>query len=63
MIGLSDPSPDIVAEVKTEIERARRFVADFDAEVVVEFGVDHLNGFLYNVMPQFCIGTNARAIG
>jgi 2,3-dihydroxyphenylpropionate 1,2-dioxygenase len=63
LIGKNDPPADIRREVDEAIDQARRFVEAFDPELVVLFGPDHLNGFLYKVMPQFCIGTKATAIG
>jgi 2,3-dihydroxyphenylpropionate 1,2-dioxygenase len=63
LAGLNDPSPADLADVDAAIDRARTFVKDFDPELIVLFGVDHLNGFLYRLMPQFCVGTQATAIG
>jgi 2,3-dihydroxyphenylpropionate 1,2-dioxygenase len=42
---------------------ARARVAAFDPELVIIFAPDHYNGFFYEVMPQFCIGVQATAIG
>jgi 2,3-dihydroxyphenylpropionate 1,2-dioxygenase len=33
----------------------------FDPDLVVVFGPDHFNGFFYELMPAFCIGTAAEA--
>ncbi|MDQ1362081.1 MAG: 2,3-dihydroxyphenylpropionate 1,2-dioxygenase [Acidimicrobiaceae bacterium] len=63
LYGLHDPEAEVVAEVEAALDAARRFIAAYDPELVVLFGVDHLNGFLYDMMPQFCIGTRATAIG
>jgi 2,3-dihydroxyphenylpropionate 1,2-dioxygenase len=63
LAGLNDPAAADRAEIDGAIARARAFVQDFDPELVVLFGVDHFNGFLYGVMPQFCVGTKAAAIG
>jgi 2,3-dihydroxyphenylpropionate 1,2-dioxygenase len=63
LMGKNDPPADITREVDEAIGQARRFVEEFDPELVVLFGPDHLNGFLYKVMPQFCVGTKATAIG
>ena len=32
----------------------------FDPDLVVVFGPDHFNGFFYELMPAFCIGTAAE---
>jgi 2,3-dihydroxyphenylpropionate 1,2-dioxygenase len=41
----------------------RRFVTDYDPELVVIFAPDHYNGFFYKAMPPFCIGTAAQGVG
>lgn len=61
--GLNDPEPAVVAEVEAALDAARSFIAGYRPDLVVLYGVDHLNGFLYDVLPQFCIGTTATAIG
>jgi 2,3-dihydroxyphenylpropionate 1,2-dioxygenase len=63
LIGKNDPAPALRRLLDHAIEQARQFVEEFDPELVVLFAPDHLNGFLYKVMPQFCIGTKATAIG
>ena len=35
----------------------------FDADLVVAFGADHFNGFFLKLMPSFCIGLKATAVG
>src|SRR3954465_12087896 len=58
---------ELDAEVSGELEKAfdeaRRFVRDFDPDVVVNFGPDHYNGFFYRLMPAFCVGYAAESIG
>jgi 2,3-dihydroxyphenylpropionate 1,2-dioxygenase len=58
---------ELDAEVSAELENAfdegRRFVREFDPDVVVNFGPDHYNGFFYRLMPPFCIGYAAESIG
>jgi 2,3-dihydroxyphenylpropionate 1,2-dioxygenase len=63
LTGYYDPAPEIVAEVAHIHAAARARVADFDPELVVVFAPDHYNGFFYDVMPPFCIGASASAIG
>ena len=43
-------------------ERERAAIA-FDADFVVAFGADHFNGFFLKLMPAFCIGVKATAVG
>lgn len=61
--GYFDPAPEIVAEVDGAMAAARERVRAFDPELVVVFAPDHYNGFFYDLMPPFCIGANASAIG
>lgn len=63
LIGLTDPDPAVLGEVERVLDDTRRFVDSFDPDLVVIFAPDHFNGFLYNVLPQFCIGTSATSIG
>ncbi len=63
LAGLNDPPAEELADIRAAIAHTRAFVESFDPELVVLFGVDHLNGFLYRVMPQFCIGTSATSVG
>lgn len=63
LIGKNDPAVAIRAEVDSVLADARAFVADFDPELVVVFAPDHYNGFLYDMMPSFCIGAAATAVG
>ncbi|MFF1920474.1 3-carboxyethylcatechol 2,3-dioxygenase [Streptomyces sp. NPDC058221] len=57
------PSDDVRARVDTALAGARAFVEDYDPELVVIFAPDHYNGFFYDMMPPFCIGGRAHAIG
>ncbi|MGO4328180.1 3-carboxyethylcatechol 2,3-dioxygenase [Cupriavidus sp. 2TAF22] len=61
--GYFDPDPAIVAEVEAVQAAARARVRAFDPELVIAFAPDHYNGFFYDVMPPFCIGAAATAIG
>lgn len=38
-------------------------VQEFDADLVVAFGADHFNGFFLKLMPAFCVGLKATAVG
>jgi 2,3-dihydroxyphenylpropionate 1,2-dioxygenase len=55
--------PEVSAELTGAFDEARRFVREFDPDVVVNFGPDHYNGFFYRLMPPFCIGYAAESIG
>jgi 2,3-dihydroxyphenylpropionate 1,2-dioxygenase len=61
--GYYDPAPEVVAEVERVHAAARARVVEFDPELVIVFAPDHYNGFFYDVMPPFCIGASASAVG
>ncbi|MGY1634769.1 3-carboxyethylcatechol 2,3-dioxygenase [Geodermatophilus sp. SYSU D01186] len=63
VMGVHQPTADVVDRVQAAIDDAREFVVAFDPELVVVFAPDHYNGFLYDLMPSFCIGAAATAVG
>ncbi|WP_144172656.1 3-carboxyethylcatechol 2,3-dioxygenase [Pseudomonas sp. Kh13] len=63
LVGYVDPAQAVLAEVDQVIGDARSRIAAFDPELVFLFAPDHYNGFFYDVMPAFCIGMSATAIG
>jgi 2,3-dihydroxyphenylpropionate 1,2-dioxygenase len=63
LLNLPGPSQDLLDEIESALAEARRFVTDYDPELVVIFSPDHYNGFFYRTMPPFCIGTAAQGVG
>lgn len=63
LVGHVDPDASVLAEVDAVVAEARERIARFDPELVILFAPDHYNGFFYDVMPPFCIGVRAHAIG
>lgn len=63
LIGHFDPPNNVLDEVDEVVRAARARIAAFDPELVVLFAPDHYNGFFYDVMPPFCLGMAAEAIG
>lgn len=63
LVGYVDPAPEVLDEVNAMIAEARERIARFNPELIVLFAPDHYNGFFYDVMPAFCIGMAADAIG
>jgi 2,3-dihydroxyphenylpropionate 1,2-dioxygenase len=51
------------AEVDEVLGSARAFVEEFEPDLVVVFAPDHYNGFLYDMMPSFCVGAAATSVG
>ncbi|MDL5159672.1 3-carboxyethylcatechol 2,3-dioxygenase [Actinomycetospora termitidis] len=63
LMTVNDPAPDVRAAVDREFEQARAFVASSAPDLVVVFTPDHYNGVFYDMMPPFCIGQAAQAVG
>lgn len=63
LLNLPGPSRELLDDIETAISGARRFVGDYDPQLVVIFSPDHYNGFFYRTMPPFCIGTAAQGVG
>lgn len=63
LVGYVDPPQAVLDEVDEVVAAARARIEAFDPELVVLFAPDHYNGFFYDVMPSFCIGMSATAIG
>jgi len=63
MFGQLDRRWDLLDEVDVIVKAARERIAAFDPGLVILFSPDHFNGFFYDVMPSFCIGMVAHAIG
>ncbi|MGE2720576.1 3-carboxyethylcatechol 2,3-dioxygenase [Mycolicibacterium celeriflavum] len=63
LLNLPGPSRELLDDIETAISGARRFVTDYNPDLVVIFSPDHYNGFFYRTMPPFCIGTAAQGVG
>jgi len=63
LLEYADLPDDVSGELDAAFAEAKRFVHDFDPDVVVNLGPDHYNGFFYRLMPAFCIGYAATSIG
>ncbi|MGW4524035.1 3-carboxyethylcatechol 2,3-dioxygenase [Amycolatopsis sp. NPDC004378] len=63
LIGFNHPAKAVEERVEKAFDHARRFIAGFAPDLVVLFAPDHYNGFFYDMMPPFCIGTRATALG
>ena len=50
---------DVHASFFRELDACAAAVHAFNPELIVVFGPDHFNGFFYELMPSFCIGTAA----
>jgi len=63
LMGLNPVPPAVESDLKAAIATAREHVLRFDPELIVLVAPDHYNGFFNQLMPPFCLGTQARAVG
>lgn len=63
LLEFVDPPADVKAEVEAAFDAVRAFVKNYDPDLVINIGPDHYNGFFYDIMPPFCIGYEAVAVG
>jgi len=63
LMGLNSVSAAVEHELEAAIAAAREQVRSFAPELVVLIAPDHYNGFFNELMPPFCIGTEAQSVG
>src|SRR5690606_3412127 len=63
LLGLNPINDEDQMALDAAISAARTFVHEFAPELIVLIGPDHYNGFFNELMPPFCVGTQATAVG
>jgi 2,3-dihydroxyphenylpropionate 1,2-dioxygenase len=63
LLGLNPLRPDVDEALRGAVDSAVRAVREFSPELLVLFAPDHFNGFFHELMPPFCIGSQAEAVG
>jgi 2,3-dihydroxyphenylpropionate 1,2-dioxygenase len=58
---IEESQTNVHAEFFRELDSCATELRAFDPDLVVVFGPDHFNGFFYELMPAFCIGTSAES--
>jgi 2,3-dihydroxyphenylpropionate 1,2-dioxygenase len=58
--GIEETQGNVQAGFFNELEQASAALHTFNPDLIVVFGPDHFNGFFYELMPAFCIGTAAE---
>ena len=58
--GIEETEKDVQAQFFRELDTCAAALQKFNPDLVVVFGPDHFNGFFYELMPAFCIGTAAE---
>ena len=60
MTDVEESETGVHAQFFRELDQCAAALHEFDPELVVVFAPDHFNGFFYEMMPMFCIGTAAQ---
>lgn len=63
LMGLHDPDSTMVQATEKALDSLKLELERFDPELIILFAPDHFNGFFYDLMPSFCLGVAAQAIG
>lgn len=63
LFGLNPVDPAVEQTLSQAIDAARAAVKAFNPERIVLLGPDHYNGFFNELMPPFCVGSAATAVG
>ena len=63
LLGLNPIDDEDQMAIDVAVSATRTFVHEFAPELIVLIGPDHYNGFFNELMPTFCIGTEATAVG
>lgn len=58
--GIEESEQNVQAQFFQKLAGASAALHAFNPDLVVVFGPDHFNGFFYELMPAFCIGTAAE---
>lgn len=56
-------APEEWSGLQTAYKEREAAARAFDADLVIAFGADHFNGFFLKLMPAFCVGLKATAVG
>ncbi len=62
-MDFNSPDPEVDADVRRVFGELKLEIEDYDPELIVLFAPDHYNGMFYDLMPSFCVGLRATAVG
>ena len=63
LMGLNPVPDEVEHDLRAALARLRDAVLGWAPDRIVLVGPDHYNGFFNELMPPFCIGTEASAVG
>jgi 2,3-dihydroxyphenylpropionate 1,2-dioxygenase len=59
----TDPPAEVKQAVEESFAAVKKFVQDFQPDLIVNFGPDHYNGFFQDLAPHYCIALAAHGTG
>jgi 2,3-dihydroxyphenylpropionate 1,2-dioxygenase len=60
LTDVEESEQGVHAQFFRELDECAAALRKFNPDLVVVFGPDHFNGFFYELMPMFCVGTAAQ---
>lgn len=63
LMNYLQPDAAVAQPIRDTLSALSKRVEAFNPELVVVFGPDHFAGFFYDLMPPFCVGVRAQAMG
>ena len=63
LLGLNPLPAEVDDDLQSAIRQMRQQVIDWRPDRIIMIGPDHYNSFFNELMPPFCIGTQASAVG
>lgn len=63
LLGHNPLAPEVDADLQQALASMRHQVLGWQPERIVMIGPDHYNSFFNELMPPFCIGTQATSVG
>lgn len=63
LLGLNPVADAVTRDLEAALARLRDAVRRWAPQRIVMVGPDHYNGFFNELMPPFCLGTDATAVG
>src|SRR5262245_2891741 len=63
LLGLNPLKAEVDDSLHEALREVGGLVRGFAPELIILIAPDHFNGFFHELMPAFCIGTQAEAVG
>jgi 2,3-dihydroxyphenylpropionate 1,2-dioxygenase len=63
LIGLNALPAEVETDLQTALRTTTELVRAWRPDLVILLGPDHYNGFFHELMPPYCIGSQASSVG